>query len=534
MFDLYEPVQIAMIDGRYLDALALAERLEAQRPTDQQVWLNNAGVFIDIGTAVGVLPLVEEGIARLEAEVGSVVEPKTRREAMLLYNLANGYTSRLQLQWADIWKAGGETFSLHPDTRRAKTIHRRLDRRLDLVPSGERPTRPVNFGNLLDHAGRSVEALDQYESALAIDPRHPAALAESTMAAWHSSLVPEEHFEGHLLELCRRAARANRYRTEHAAVVGREGLQRNTARLAELQHVAEHFGGIAQLRTRVRVAETHAAWPADRRSLRVARDWARQRLFLSFNLRLPRSPLYWRDDLGLTGAMLPAIADPHVCHQLVDRMSEMRTSYQTARFLLTRAQQKSRDVDVLAGLTQFPSGVTEWGLRIGLVKAAYREAADILDKAGGFLNLLFGWGIDDRKIYFTRLWYERNDPQRALRGEVQQALHRNPYVRALFDLSLDWRDAGDLQHLQELRHALTHRYVPVYVDPAAVTGAPANLPTPTAMEIRQLAHEMLRTARAAILYTIGATLTDQRSRAHVGQRLGGGFVRVISMPASEC
>lgn len=143
---------------------------------------------------------------------------------------------------------------------------------------------------------------------------------------------------------------------------------------------------------------------------------------------------------------------------------------------------------------------------------------------------MFGWGIDDRKIYFTRLWYERNDPDRSLRADIQQTLHINPYVRALFDLSLDWRDAGDLDHLQKLRNALTHRYFPVYLDPSAIRGAPVDVPTPTSIEMRRLAEEMLRTARAVIAYVVGATLTDQRSRAHVGQRLGGGFMRLVPMP----
>ena len=344
MLDPYNQIRVAMVDGRYMDALAIAQRLEESHPADQRVRLNNAGLFIDLGTALGVLSLVEEGITRLDAQVGSVIIPETAQQALLLYNLANGYTSRLRLQWADIWKSGGETLSLHPDTRRAKTIHRRLDRRLDLVPAAERPTRPVNFGNLLDHASRSVEALDQYEAALAIDPSHPAALAESAMAAWHSSLIPQEHFQAHLLELYKRAMRAHQLRKEHAAVVGLEGVHANLRRLEELKHVAGHFGGIDQMFARVRRLEAHAAWPATRRALRIAREWAERRLFLSFNLRLPRNPLYWRDDLHLDKHTLASTVDPLVQRQLIDRLSEMRTSYQTSRFLLTQANQKSRNL----------------------------------------------------------------------------------------------------------------------------------------------------------------------------------------------
>jgi tetratricopeptide (TPR) repeat protein len=529
---VFDAANRAFEAGQYADALEAVRAAEAARPHDAPLRLALAGVYIDAGSSLNDLAVINEGMRRLEAKVAGVVTPADEYEAGLVYNLANGYAARQRVRLRAALastQAGApapakEALSLEEDTRSQKILYRRALTVLGAEHTQPSPDAHVNFGNLLMNLGRSVEALDQYEAALHLDPDFAPALLRSTDPLADLSHLVRSSLDGHWLDIWQRLQRALDQRSELTRIIGPGALRQLEKNLEEANASLDANGGVDAVRARVAAAEEHItrdhAPPA-----RHVVDWAIEHLLLTVHAATPRHERYWVDDAFPEEVVAPLgtpTADEEAAVDgMVNRLNELKADFAAARYVFSLADQGATafgSTDMISRYGHIKSPA-HFDTATALLKLSYRAAADVLDKAAGVVNALYGpWTPRERAVSFVTLWYEKQENKRGLSAPATAAVRRNVYVRAQFDLSRDWTDADLSGHLRDLRHALTHRYVPVYADPLAITFlgrstrgvAPAEVRSPT--DVHAVSRFMLDTARSATLYALAAVDLEARLR----------------------
>jgi len=197
----------------------------------------------------------------------------------------------------------------------------------------------------------------------------------------------------------------------------------------------------------------------------------------------------------------------------------MITDFAVARFLFTAADQHdtARMKFLVALAAPQRKEFDLKGSYVPLLKIAYGVAADILDKGSGYINDLCELHVRERAVYLGTVWHERGRPENPLSVAALRAIGRNSYVRGIYDLSLDWRNEELDDRLHKIRHALTHRYLPIHLQPSG-EGAKGTMEF-TAEEMRALTLFALKTARAMILHAAGATEMEIRFRAESASRV---------------
>jgi len=508
-------IQRALDSGDYREALRLAHKQQQKRPNDYAVAHNTATVYIDAGEGLKDVGLINKGIGWFEVRTREIFLPRSPEEAGLLYNLANGYAARLGLRRAQVALV---KLSQERDATQQKILYRRAAQAAGQADPDLTAKSLVNFGNLLRQLGRWVEAADQYEAALDLRPRHGPALVHSAKTLFQIGHLARHGLEPHLLEIHDRLSRALRSRKSLIRIAGPKLLRQASEDIGGVLKSVEARGGLERVEERTLGREQLAA-SLRGDSWKFRKLWARERLFLSINARLRRHQLYWLDDIAparLKGFDWPAGT---LRIELAERLEEMIADYSVARLLFAVAELGKGGL--FARVVELASPQRKHsdleGSRLPLLKVAYRIAADILDKGAGYVNALCGLQVPERNVYIGTVWHEKGRAEKPLSHGARRAFGRNSYVRGMYDLSLDWHNTELDDHLRQIRHALTHRYLPVHLQ-QSLKGAsgPEEL---TAEAMRALTVLALKTARAIILHSVGATEMEIGFRAEGSSRL---------------
>jgi tetratricopeptide (TPR) repeat protein len=360
--DRYEPIHRAIDGARYAEALSLARELRARFPNEDTTGINTATALIDAGGGLGDANLVGEGIDWFEAHAPRSVVPSTVREAILVYNLANGYATRQRLRRSQDKNRDPVALSDDPDTKLQKIYYQRVAHASFLVEPDLRARSLVNYGNLLHELGRFVESADQYEVALEARPNHPAALVNSAETLMDIAHLARPTFEAHCIALVIRLRRALRSGRVLVRSAGPNLRKMAEARLRSIEDMLARHGGLDIVGSRVMRSELEAK-RAVPRPLQGLKWCARHGLYLSVNARLRRSPGYWKDDIEV--APLPAAQWPLQTTRgdLIERLNELRSDYAAARYLLLTGSSAPAALSKLARVSPWSqrSGAADWG-----------------------------------------------------------------------------------------------------------------------------------------------------------------------------
>lgn len=388
----------------------------------------------------------------------------------------------------------------------------------------------TNLGNALNSRGRLVEAMIEWDAALAINPSFAMAHGNRGAGLWWYARV--YHDPGHQAYLVRAA---------HAALDAAL-----TVEDAQLHPMARR--GFAELKSKIEqsvpasVLETPPPYSSRRRwadEEAAYRKWcARERLFVN--------------DLNDLGPLEVAMADvltlpnfvtaPDEGPSLLGFFNQLKQEYVAARWLaydgLSNDDVHFADRDVtLINTLDYPT----YTVRAEQVKLAFRAAYSLFDKLAFFLNDYFGLGIPEHRVFFRTLWYDREDPKRGLRPEVNTT--RNVFVQALFWLSKDFFEpsapvAHDVEpsarRIAAIRNELEHKYLKLHE--MMVDRDEGRTPEPafnrdrlaysiSRREFEQEALALLRRARAALLYLAFAVRFEEERRDQ--QRKGKGLTMPV-------
>lgn len=357
-----------------------------------------------------------------------------------------------------------------------------------------------NYGNCLSHLGRVVEALHQYNLALAHDFENKVA----QVAYGECCLELAPHFPQHAQLLLDEAfivfqAAILAPLSPEAYVYADYTALSNTAfgRMSQILKIEAQRGNDtdAILERIARREEIHVGYKAPPR----VEDLARRSLLLSVAPNPTLCPSTSRDDLFPIRLGKRNLSE---AQRMLDLFSHMKEDFSFARFQLLQYQRKSRVNVLYSALTDYatiPSS-TEFGLRPALLKSVVRAAIDGLDRVSKFLELALEIPDDNpkRSTSFNTVWYEKKDPKNPIKAEIAAHIKPRSPVAGLFDIHSSWDlTNGPFKHLRDLFvHDLSE--VTGYAEMLSVKN-----PKPDGadfLNLEEIAEETVRMLRGAICY----------------------------------
>jgi tetratricopeptide (TPR) repeat protein len=464
--------------------------------------------------------LLGEGIAK---------RPLTPAQVALLdYYLSNAWSNRTRLERQsaqDEWKweqAGAEKQIIHLRRALGSAGFRELDtvRRCQIL---------TNLGNLLDTVGRFVEAVDYWDRALAVLPSF--GMAQGNRGYGLICYARALYDEGHRATFLRHAHSGLRAALssdpEDVYGVGQEARDAFVEQVALLESslVPEFLG---------RGTEMDDFPLGDTEGEIGYRRWCLEhRLFLNPLNDLGPHPIAAWDVLTTPGIVVKRGEGMHP-HGFYNQLKQ---EYASARFLFYEGNTSTgphfSDKGVLLYNTlDYPC----YSLAAEKVKAAFRMAYSLLDKAAFFLNHYLALGIPERRVSFRSFWYVRQDRKGGLLPQFDAC--ENWPLRGLFWLSKDLYESDpdfreclepDAQELDSVRNHAEHKYLKLHdslwCGPKAEGGGSAIRPDTLAhsayrSDFYGKALRMLKTARAALIYLSLAIRAEEGNRERAKPKNG--------------
>lgn len=376
----------------------------------------------------------------------------------------------------------------------------------------------TNLGNVLNHTGRFIEAIEYWDRALAAVPSFAMANGNRGVGLAHyaGAVYDPGHEATLMIAACHSLAQA----------CDPDAVQDNPDNEAAMKHFAERLAAIWSYYDIPRMAENLDLenHPMGRgKKERTYRRWClNQRLFINPLNDAGPNPIAAHDVMTLpsiTVSFEDGPGPPVVIHHF----NIIKQEFCAARYALYEGINDAgvhfSDRGVLLYNTlDYPA----FGFAVERIKMAFRGAYAVFDKAAFLLNTYFGLGHADRQVNFRNLWFVKG------KGKVlHPALDglANWPLRGLFWLAKDifeddFRDVTepDAQSLYELRNHMEHKFVSVH-DTLLRAISPLTVETPKAgifdISIDDLISKTLRQlklARAVIIYLSLAVHAEERRR----------------------
>ncbi|WP_296789794.1 LA2681 family HEPN domain-containing protein [uncultured Methanobrevibacter sp.] len=146
-------------------------------------------------------------------------------------------------------------------------------------------------------------------------------------------------------------------------------------------------------------------------------------------------------------------------------LNQLKMDYVSARFLLILSQYDGFDLDVITKHvfivdTQFSE---ENNIRIQLLKDAFKNFFNILDKIAYFMNDYLDLGVDQNYIGFQNVWFKKGKYNQ---GINEKLLKMDNYgLTALYDIYLELKKGNEKFYLRDTRNLLTHKYLRITENP---------------------------------------------------------------------
>jgi hypothetical protein len=210
--------------------------------------------------------------------------------------------------------------------------------------------------------------------------------------------------------------------------------------------------------------------------------------------------------------------DEKTFYNLAKTVNQIKEDYAIARLLLVQSQFKTAELNNISLRTTFvntPDNSIS-NIYTGLIKSAFKEAYNILDKIARFINEYFYLGISpERNIYITskELWMDKISKKNwKLKLEVLES--NNPSLYALYDLSLDLNpQTGYYTNLRQMRNKLVHEKLIIHGSGWSGIGDDHNI-SYEKMILRTI--RLLKIVKCAIIYLINSVNIEETKKQRKG------------------
>jgi len=312
----------------------------------------------------------------------------------------------------------------------------------------------TNYGNTLDHCGRKIAAIEQYQKALSIHKDFGMALGNLGMAYRHYSMMVSDYVH-------------RDYMNHFAYVLLCQAI--NNKDESVHQNAYDCFSNAISSYTDEYIQEVLMPpleipqYNYDNEEELKYRKWALEhKLFLNPLNDLPVDEYCFAADVLQLPNMIVNINAKPVFHGMFNQIKQdyIFARYQFYCGIQQNTETHFADKDTyLLNLADYP----QYSIRVEMIKSAFRTLYSLLDKCAYFMNHYFDLGIEERKITFHNVWanpkmvslYETNNNYalNALRWIGKDFYNKlmdspNPYAKKTCTI----------------RNALEHKYTKVYWD----------------------------------------------------------------------
>lgn len=464
--------------------------------------MNYVSYLIDLGWDYKDIKLIKKGILRGEELLeGNPRKYDAKNLCKLYYFIGNGYYS---IYYIKCYKLGYKSILDNLYLQKAKKCYRNAIANSNDINSVLKKRLWTNYANSLDLIGRSVESLYAYEEVLKIDPNFSMALGNKAIAMKLFADVSGNYREG----IYNYSYKILKSIIENKDLIRIGGLEAKHSFEREIRTIEEKIDS----KILKKVIKHPPIDLSDKSSFEkfYIQFCLENSLFLNFHIHEGYCEASIADPIFIS-LLLPS-GDNTTFYDLGKHINQIKEDYAVARLLLVQSQFKKNDLSEISKMTTYINtpDYSIFNLYIGLLKSAFKDAYNILDKIACFIDDYFwlGLGINDKLIYFTKkeLWKDKIKKDNwKIKLEIQES--KNPSLYALYDINLDFDfNSGYYKSLRIMRNKLVHDKLVVHGPEWSGIEDNYNIKFDNML---QKTIELLKIVKSAIIYLINAVQIEE-------------------------
>ncbi|WP_157787281.1 LA2681 family HEPN domain-containing protein [Methanobacterium formicicum] len=420
--------------------------------------MNYVSYLIDMGRDYNDPKLIKKGISRGEDLLDAYKEVYNNKQLCKLnYYIANGYGNLYHLEFTK--KRGWQKVLNNDNLQKVKEYSRDAIKYLKDAPIGLQKRIWTNYANCLSTLGRNMDALFAYEEVLKLDPNFSMAIANKAIAMRVFADISGNYRDAIYSETYQ-MLNSVKYRPD---LIANGGIEAKYSVEKEIKYI-ESVMDKKNLSKKIE----HNPYDLSKLSLfeRFYIEFcSNKQLFLNFHIHEDICEASIFDPVFIR-LWLPK-NEESVFLKLAKPINQIKEDYAVARLLLVQSQFNTKDLDNINQRTTFANTKDNSlsNIYIGLLKSAFKEAYNILDKIARFINEYFWLGIPlNKNIYITseKLWMDTIEKNKWIKNNKKRLKldiieSNNASLYALYDLSLDLNfETGYYTNLRIMRNKLIH------------------------------------------------------------------------------
>ena len=498
--------------GEYDKALTEMRQYTDKNPNSKMVDFFKSSIFVDVGFRIHDSALVGQGI---EAGESLLAEQKCDDYRIpLQYNLSNAYISLYYLvEWKIERNAppSAESAPKSENLQAAKAYLRKV------IFSAKKLDRDfyrqawVNYGNCLDTLGRSVEAFVAYDMALKYDNHFSMAIGNKAKASIVFANISGKYSKS----IYAMAYQAIKSIIDDPELIKTGGPDAKIKFDNQLRAIEDRFKNEQELLSKKIIHPPYDMTGLSNFEKYYINFCRKERLFLNFHIHDDQCEAALYDPIFIkilldNNAKKP-LAEPY---KFVKYINQIKEDFMTARLLLVQSQYRRDDFDNISQITTlvYCLDYSKFNLYIGLLKSAFKEAFNILDKVAVFINDYYCLGLDEDQISFI----SSNDAKCVWQkgGLIREKIlaSKNMSLYAIYDIFLDFK-SGYYKNIRTIRNSLTHRKLVVFDSSTLHREIEDSKHEITQEDLLQKTIELLRLVKAAIIYLINFVNLEEEKKA---------------------
>ncbi|MCA9371692.1 MAG: hypothetical protein H6773_02850 [Pseudomonadales bacterium] len=499
-----QTISLLINSGEAKKALEKLTEFETENPDDKRLIFYKPGFLVDIGNDLRNENIIREGIDFGESTLTQTKNSKTK--AYLHYCLANGYTSLYQLT-ERMGGAVDRTISQSANLLQAKQ-HLIQATNNEFDDPNLKTQLLINLGNCLDTLGRGIEAITAYNEALNLNKNFPMAIANRAKALRAFADISDKY-------------RASIYVTAYQDIksvlddpklVQVGGTDAKKAFERELDYIESLFQDKSLLKKSIKHPryKTKGLTKFEQYYLDFC---SREKLFLNFHIHDDFCEAAIEDPVFIR--LITKIDDNDTFYNFAKQLNQIKEDYAVARLNLVQSQYKQKTFDSISKRTSYVYALdySQFNLYVGLLKSAFKDAFNILDKIAVFINDYYDLGLKENNIYFSTasVWEHKE----VIRKEILNSDNLSLY--ALYDIYRDFK-LNRYQRIKQIRNALTHRRLIVFDSLITSVDDKTDKHNIDSDTFFQETVNLMRLTKAVIIYLINFVNTEEDKKNKISNK----------------